>query len=391
MIPEGWREVRLENIAQVERGKFSARPRNDPSFYGGNIPFVQTGDISAAEGKLTNYSQTLNEQGLAVSRLFPKGTILITIAANIGDVALTTFDVACPDSLVAVQVKKGTSNEWLAYYLQTRKQELDRAATQNAQKNINLQVLRPLKILLPPLPEQRAIAAILGTWDRAIALTERRLAAAEQRKKALMQQLLTGRVRFPEFAGEEWREVRLGQALKERKERGYDDLPLLSVTADQGIIYRDELERRDTSNADKSKYLRVREGDIAYNTMRMWQGRSGVSELEGIVSPAYTVCTPKPSTDIHFVGHLFQLPSIIYLFYRYSQGLVSDTWNLKFTNLGKIKVQLPGLEEQRRIAAVLNTCDRELDLLRRKRDALQAQKQGLMQRLLTGRVRVHRT
>jgi len=391
VIPEGWREVRLENIAQVERGKFSARPRNDPSFYGGNIPFVQTGDISAAEGKLTNYSQTLNEQGLAVSRLFPKGTILITIAANIGDVALTTFDVACPDSLVAVQVKKGTSNEWLAYYLQTRKQELDRAATQNAQKNINLQVLRPLKILLPPLPEQRAIAAILGTWDRAIALTERRLAAAEQRKKALMQQLLTGRVRFPEFAGEEWREVRLGQALKERKERGYDDLPLLSVTADQGIIYRDELERRDTSNADKSKYLRVREGDIAYNTMRMWQGRSGVSELEGIVSPAYTVCTPKPSTDIHFVGHLFQLPSIIYLFYRYSQGLVSDTWNLKFTNLGKIKVQLPGLEEQRRIAAVLNTCDRELDLLRRKRDALQAQKQGLMQRLLTGRVRVHRT
>jgi len=248
--------------------------------------------------------------------------------------------------------------------------------------------IKAFRFPLPPLPEQRAIAAILGTWDRAIALTEQRLAAAEQRKKALMQQLLTGRVRFPEFAGETWREVRLGQAFKERKERGYEDLPLLSVIADQGIIYRDELDRRDTSNADKSKYLRVKPGDIAYNTMRMWQGRSGVSELEGIVSPAYTVCTPKPSTDVNFMGHLFQLPSIIYLFYRYSQGLVSDTWNLKFTNFAKIKVKLPGLEEQRRIAAVLNACDRELDLLHRKRDAFQQQKKGLMQRLLTGRVRV---
>lgn len=301
-------------------------------------------------------------------------------------------DVAFNDHLIRVRLKPGLLSEYLFMVMlfpPIRSRLLAFIPpTMGGQLTINQQNLASCEIPVPPLPEQRAIAAILGTWDRAIALTERRLAAAEQRKQALMQQLLTGRVRFPEFAGEAWREVRLGEVLKERKERGYEHLPLVSVTADQGIIYRDELDRRDNSSEDKSKYLRVCPGDLAYNTMRMWQGRSGVSKLEGIVSPAYTVCTPKPSTDIEFIGHLFQLPSIIYLFRRHSQGLVSDTWNLKFDHFAKIKVAVPGLAEQKRIAAVLNACDRELDLLRRKRDALQRQKQGLMQRLLTGRVRV---
>ena len=97
-----WKKNSLDEIASVSRGKFSARPRNDPRYYGGNIPFVQTGDIVSAKRFLSQHSQTLNNEGLAVSKIFPKGTILITIAANIGDVAITKYDVACPDSLVAI-------------------------------------------------------------------------------------------------------------------------------------------------------------------------------------------------------------------------------------------------------------------------------------------------
>ena len=258
-----------------------------------------------------------------------------------------------------------------------------------SQANINPTILKKQFLIpLPPLAEQRKIAEILGTWDEAIALAERRIEAPRQRKKGLMQRLLTGRVRVPEFEGEAWQTVKLGEIFDERKERGYEELPLLSVTAEEGIIYRDELDRRDTSSSDKSNYLRVREGDVTYNTMRMWQGRSGVSEYEGIVSPAYTVCEPKPSIDVVFAGYLFQLPSVIYKFRRYSQGMVSDTWTLRFDNFAAIKVQIPSLEEQKKIAAVLQTCDREIDLLEQKRDALQRQKKGLMQRLLTGRVRV---
>jgi type I restriction enzyme S subunit len=257
-----------------------------------------------------------------------------------------------------------------------------------AQPNINAKEYSSMPVPVPPLPEQRRIVEILGRWDRAIMLVRRRIETARQRKKGLMQRLLTGRVRFPEFERETWQTVKLGEIFDERKERGYEELPLLSVTAEEGIIYRDELDRRDTSSYDKSNYLRVREGDVTYNTMRMWQGRSGVSEYEGIVSPAYTVCEPKPSIDVAFAGYLFQLPSVIYKFRRYSQGMVSDTWTLRFDNFAAIKVQIPSLEEQKKIAAVLQACDREIDLLEQKRDALQRQKKGLMQRLLTGRVRV---
>lgn len=192
MVPNGWSIQKLEQIATVERGKFSARPRNDPKYFGGNIPFVQTGDIAAAKTYLQNYTQTLNEDGLKVSRLFPKNTILITIAANIGDTAITSFDVACPDSLVAIRTHKDTDCFWLKLYLETCKDELDGKATQNAQKNINLQVLKPLEVLTPPYSEQRKIAQILSTWDKAISTTEKLIDTSKQQKKSVNAAVVDG-------------------------------------------------------------------------------------------------------------------------------------------------------------------------------------------------------
>ena len=157
-IPESWEVVNLEEIALVERGKFSIRPRNNPLYYGGDIPFVQTGDISKSNGVLKSFSQTLNDKGLQVSKMFPAQIILITIAANIGDVAMTTFPVACPDSLVAISPKNNINNLWLISFLQTKKEFLESKATQNAQKNINLQTLKPLRIPLPPDHEQQKMA-----------------------------------------------------------------------------------------------------------------------------------------------------------------------------------------------------------------------------------------
>jgi len=296
------------------------------------------------------------------------------------------------DKLWRITTNPDCTARWLNYVLATediRLRIVHRATgTSGSMKNISQQAFLAIRVQVPPINEQRKIAAILGTWDEAIALTERRIAAGQQRKQGLMQRLLTGDVRFPEFARELWKSVRLGEVFDERRETGYNDLPLLAITGDQGIIYRDELDKRDTSAADKSRYLRICPGDIGYNTMRMWQGRSAVSKLEGIVSPAYTICTPKASLDVDFIGYLFQFPETVHAFRRNSQGLVSDTWNLKFDAFAKIKVTIPSRQEQHRIAEVLTACDRELDLLARKRDALQRQKRGLMQRLLTGRVRV---
>ena len=101
-IPAGWDVKQLEDVADVERGKFAHRPRNEPRFYGGHVPFIQTADVAQANGRIRQHSQTLNDLGLSISRLFPKGTIIVTIAANIGETAIADYPVAFPDSLVGV-------------------------------------------------------------------------------------------------------------------------------------------------------------------------------------------------------------------------------------------------------------------------------------------------
>lgn len=253
---------------------------------------------------------------------------------------------------------------------------------------INIGSVRKLVIPLPSLPEQRKIADILTTWDEALTQLDALIEVQERRKKALMQQLLTGRRRLKGFS-KPWITAKLGSLFKERVEQGRMDLPLLSITADRGIVPREEVAKRDSSSEDKSKYLRIAPGDIGYNTMRMWQGVSALSALEGIVSPAYTICTPTDCIDGRFAAHFFKLRHTVHLFHRYSQGLVDDTLNLKFPSFAVIELSIPSdLEEQRQIAAILDTADQQLTLLHTQRTALDQQKRGLMQRLLTGRVRV---
>lgn len=193
-IPESWQIVRLGEIAGIERGKFSHRPRNDPEFYGGHVPFIQTGDVTAANGRIFTYTQTLNEQGLAVSRMFPKGTIVITIAANIGYTGILEFDSAFPDSLIGITAGVGVEVRYLHYYLVTQQPEMDRRAPQGTQKNINIEFLSPWPVRLPPVNEQREIADTLTACDTHIAALEREIALHEELFRALLEELMSGRL-----------------------------------------------------------------------------------------------------------------------------------------------------------------------------------------------------
>jgi type I restriction enzyme, S subunit len=193
-IPHSWQLVRLEDVATIERGKFSHRPRNDPRFYGGSTPFVQTGDVSVSGGRITRYSQTLNDEGLKISKLFPAGTILITIAANIGFSGILQFDAACPDSLVGLTPNQRTTSDFLNYYLATQQAEMDRLAPRGTQKNINLQFLRPWPVRLPQLSEQKEIAGILSIADDNMQLTQRKHLVLCSMFQTLLYELMTGRL-----------------------------------------------------------------------------------------------------------------------------------------------------------------------------------------------------
>ena len=243
--------------------------------------------------------------------------------------------------------------------------------------------LAKYKVELPPVPEQKAIADLLFTWDEAIEKTERLIRVKEMRFKRLLNDLIY----LPTKEGK-WKQIGTKSLFKERKEAKRRDLPLLSITNGEGVIPREDTNRKDTSNEDKSKYLRICPGDIGYNTMRMWQGVSALSSLEGIVSPAYTICIPGEKLHPWFVAYLFKMPFMIHRFYRYSQGLTSDTWNLKFPHFSEVKMPLPSIEEQEQIAEPLSAARREIDLLKQLADKYKTQKRGLMQKMLTGEWRV---
>ena len=196
-IPADWEVVRLGEVAEVERGKFAHRPRNEPRFYGGDIPFIQTGDVVRANGRITEHSQTLNDLGLSISRLFPAGTIIVTIAANIGETAIANYPVAFPDSLVGVTPHRINGN-FLEYFLRTQRRRLNQFAPESAQKNINLEDLRPLATPLPPVPEQKAIASLLDTAELALEEAKRERDGLESLKESAADELLTGRMRVGE-------------------------------------------------------------------------------------------------------------------------------------------------------------------------------------------------
>ncbi len=167
------------------------------------------------------------------------------------------------------------------------------------------------------------------------------------------------RLRFRGFE-EKWIEAKLGDLFTERLESDVDG-EMLSVTMNNGVIKASDNGRFDNSNSDKSHYKVVKVNDIAYNTMRMWQGASGCSAYEGIVSPAYTVVTPVEGIDPHFFACLFKTPAVVKKFRLNSQGLTSDTWNLKFPAFCKISVLYPkDIEEQRKIASFLQRLDEQV-------------------------------
>jgi type I restriction enzyme S subunit len=184
-----WDEKKLGTICDIQRGKFSHRPRNDPKFFGGEYPFIQTGDVVKSEGGAVIASQSLNEEGLAVSKLFKPTVVLITIAANIGDTGLLLTEGCFTDSVVGLIPKKGVIPVFLELIMRGQKDNLNKVATTGAQKNINNEILREVSVLLPSVPEQQRIAKCLSSLDTLITTEAQKLEAIKTHKKGLMQQL----------------------------------------------------------------------------------------------------------------------------------------------------------------------------------------------------------
>jgi type I restriction enzyme S subunit len=199
-LPEGWRWAKLPELGLLARGKSKHRPRNADFLYNGPYPFIQTGDIRHADGFITKYSQTYSEVGLAQSKLWPKGTLCITIAANIAETAILGFDSCFPDSVVGFIPNDNTDVKYVEFYFRTIKENLERFAPATAQKNINLDVLQKILVALPPLEEQRRIVAEVEQRLESVraveAAAEAGLKRAGRLRQAVLRSVFEGRMVF---------------------------------------------------------------------------------------------------------------------------------------------------------------------------------------------------
>lgn len=374
IIPQEWEVKRLGEICDIYVGK--------------DVRKNHFKEIADGKYKYPVYSNTVENQGLYGYydyEEYENNTVTVVgRGVGLGTAFARDNGYGAIGRLIVLKPFGNMDNHFLANCINTQIHFYVESA---AIPQLTGEQIATYKVVQPSIEEQQKIVGILKIWDEAIAKQNKLIKALEKRKKALIQRLLTGSVRLPGFTGE-WSQMPLKELFSERTETNCIDLPLLSITADKGVILQSESDKRDNSNEDKSKYKRICPNDIGYNTMRMWQGRSALSQIEGIVSPAYTIVVPNANVYPLFIAELLKRPRVVYDFWAHSQGLVSDTLNCKFPDFAQVKVCIPPLEEQMAIAKVLVSADNEIKQHNIKLNQLRKQKQGLMQQLLTGKKRV---
>ena len=284
------------------------------------------------------------------------------------------------------------TREWFYYYFMHRDIFSFLSRQGAGRYKLNKASLEKMPLLLPPIAEQKKIAQILSTWDKAIAVTEKLLVNSQKQKKSLMQQLLTGKKRLLDengvrFRGE-WKWLRAVELFKTISQKNNsEDVELLAVTQDQGVIPRTMLERRVVMPDGSTKgYKLVVPGNFIIS-LRSFQGGLEYSRYRGLVSPAYTVLTPiKKIVDefykqyyksYDFIGHL----AVAVIGIR-------DGKQISYEDFSFLKLPYPEIEEQQKIADVLSAADAEISMLEKKLACLKEEKKALMQQLLTGKRRV---
>ena len=410
--PPGWDITYFGmHIKSVENG-YGRRPEGEED---GPI-VLRLADVSSGSIDLDNARRVaMSDSDLQKYRICKDDLLFVRVNGSRDIVAKCILvdqdygDVAYNDHLIRVAIGGSVDSQFLSYIFTdeyTRSQLLSFIPfAPGGQLTINQASLSRTPIPLPPLPEQRKIAAILGAWDAASGRVEQLIAALQRRKQGLMQRLLTGAVRFPEFAGTEtrqqtrytslpaeWDYVAIGEIAREVSLRNTDgdNLSVLSCTKYDGLVDSLSYFGRQIFSEDTSSYKVVKRRQFAYATNHIEEGSIGYQDLydAALISPMYTVFETTDRVNDAFLYRLLKTELYRHIFEVNTSGTVNRRGRLGWDDFARIRVPLPSEAEQRKIAEFFATVDREIALQQQRLAQLQAQKKGLMQRLLTGQVRV---
>ena len=344
---EPWEQRKLGELAEIVGGGTPSTSVN--SYWDGDIDWYAPAEIGE-QIYLESSQLKITEEGLNKSsaKILPIGTVLFTSRAGIGKTAILQKEGCTNQGFQSIVPNKEKLD---SYFIFTRSEELKRYGETVGAGSTFVEVsgkqMANMELMMPKtMPEQQQIGEFFANLDHLITLHQRKYSI-------IYNKLIT------------WEQRKLGEVLKERTERAKGDEELLSVTIANGVIRQIDSEKRNTASEDRSNYKIVKKGDVPYNSMRMWQGAVGNSKYNGIVSPAYTILTPTPEANGKFFMELFKKKSTLQIFQRWSQGLTSDTWNLKYPILSSIQFAIPSVEEQEKIAEYFSSLDHLITLHRR--------------------------
>ena len=380
---EGWSKLKLGELAEIVRGS-SPRPISDPRWFDINsdIGWLRISDVTEQNGKITKLEQKISKDGQKKTRVLHSKHLLLSIAASVGKPVINYVKTGVHDGFL-IFLKPLFDIEFMYQWLDAYRPKWKKYGQPGSQVNLNSELVKSQKIYMPHSVEQKKISDFFSKLDRQIELEEQKLEKLKEQKKGYMQKIFSQELRFKDKNGNDypdWKSSKIENQLKERNERSGEG-QMLSVTINSGIVKFNELDRKDNSSKDKSNYKVVKKGDIAYNSMRMWQGASGKSDYDGIVSPAYTVIYPTQSTSSAFIEYKFKTYRMIHTFKINSQGLTSDTWNLKYKQLKNINIDMPVLKEQEKIGSFFKKIDQLINKQKEKVEILQKHKNGFLQKM----------
>lgn len=378
-----WKTRKLNQLCKIQYGQSPNGIRSDD----GKFFIIGTGGIV---GKSNHF--LYNKPSILIGR---KGTI---------DTPIYLYEPFWAiDTTFFLIINNDLNIKWLYYSLCSKK--LMRYNESTGVPSLNRETLYKIKIQVPPLPEQKRIAQILSTWDRAIESLGDLIDAKIRLKKTLMQQLLTGKKRFGEFVNSkniqqtkytplpaDWDYKKIGfiaqqSSLKNNKN---EKLPVLSCTKYDGLVNSLDYFERQIFSKNTSSYKVVKRGDFAYATNHIEEGSIGYQNLynEALISPMYTVFRTNNLIEDGFLFRILKTELYRHIFEVNTSSSINRRGSLRWHIFSLIKIPIPSLDEQRKITSVFVSLEKEITILRKQLEQIKAQKKGLMQKLLTGQIRV---
>ncbi|MEZ9971085.1 restriction endonuclease subunit S [Vibrio lentus] len=396
-IPNGWTVTLLDSAAERCSGHTPSKSFSE--YWNGGIKWISLADSFRLDnGYVYETDKEISQLGIDNSSavIHPKGTVVLSRDAGVGKSGVMAEPMAVSQHFIAwkCDVNKKVHNWFLYNWLQFHKSTFERQAVGSTIKTIGLPFFKKLKIALPPYVEQRKIAQILLTWDKAIATTEKLIDASKQQKKALMQQLLTGKKRLidPEtgkaFEGE-WEETTISSFLKESKVKSLRDDAEKRLTVRLHLKGVEKRTIRGTESVDSTAHFSRSSGQFIYGKQNIHKGAFGIipESLHGYESSQDIPCFDfKDACIPMWFMHYLSQESIYKSLEHKMSGTGSKRLNPKM--FFKVKLPLITLREQQKIASVLTAADKEIELLEAKLAHLKQEKKALMQQLLIGKRRV---